>query len=232
MISDKYLYLIINLGSIIIPFVFSFHPKLKFYLQWKSFIPALTISTIVFCLWDHYFTQLEVWGFNHSFITGMKLWNLPIEEVLFFICIPYASIFTYHCFNKLIQRNYLQNYSKQISVALSIFSVAVALANTDKLYTVTTFFPLAILLWYAREKYWLGRFIFMYIFILIPFFIVNGILTGSFLEKTIVWYNNKENLSLRVLTIPIEDVFYGMLLLLLNTTLYEYFAQRIDHSTE
>ena len=51
--------------------------------------------------------------------------------------------------------------------------------------------------------------------ILIPFFIVNGLLTGSFIIDEIVWYNNNHNLGLRIGTIPIEDIFYGFSLLFL-----------------
>lgn len=55
---------------------------------------------------------------------------------------------------------------------------------------------------------------------------VNGILTGSFIADEVVWYNNNENMAFRLGTIPFEDVFYGMALLLLNTAIYEHLAQR------
>jgi lycopene cyclase domain-containing protein len=51
---------------------------------------------------------------------------------------------------------------------------------------------------------------------LIPFFIVNGILTGSFIENEVVWYNDFENLGIRLFTIPIEDTVYAFTLILLN----------------
>ena len=63
-------------------------------------------------------------------------------------------------------------------------------------------------------------------FLLIPFFIVNGILTGTGLDEPIVWYNNAENMGLRFFTIPLEDTFYGMLMLILNVFLFETFLGR------
>ncbi|MED5256365.1 MAG: lycopene cyclase domain-containing protein, partial [Candidatus Neomarinimicrobiota bacterium] len=61
----------------------------------------------------------------------------------------------------------------------------------------------------------LSSFFVSYIFILIPFFIINGILTGSFILDEIVWYNDNYNLGIRIGTIPFEDIFYGFSLLFL-----------------
>ena len=60
----------------------------------------------------------------------------------------------------------------------------------------------------------LQSFLISYLFIIIPFLIINGILTGSLIIDQVVWYNNMENLGLRIGTIPIEDFFYGFTLLL------------------
>ena len=62
----------------------------------------------------------------------------------------------------------------------------------------------------------LSHFYLTFLVMLIPFFIVNGILTGSFVENEVVWYNNLENLNIRVFTIPIEDIIYAFTLILLN----------------
>ena len=77
-----------------------------------------------------------------------------------------------------------------------------------------------------------GDFLVSYLLTLIPFFIVNGILTDGdfdFLFETnpIVWYNNTENLSIRIITIPIEDLFYWLLLFLMNVSFYEKFLNKL-----
>jgi lycopene cyclase domain-containing protein len=67
---------------------------------------------------------------------------------------------------------------------------------------------------------WFGRAVSVYLILLIPFLIVNGILTGTGLEEPVVRYNHSETLGIRLLTIPVEDIFYGFELLLLNLLIY------------
>jgi len=62
---------------------------------------------------------------------------------------------------------------------------------------------------------------------LIPFFIVNGILTGSFIDNEIVWYNNDENLGIRLFTIPVEDTIYAFTLILTNLFTLQLFNENL-----
>lgn len=222
----QYLYLIINLASISIPFVFSFHPKLNFYKNWIDFFKSNFIVSFVFILWDILYTNIGVWGFNSEYLIGVNFFKLPIEEYLFFLCIPYSCLFTWHCFEILIKRPLFTKIEKHISFFLILCSTIVAILNYDRLYTTVTFALLAISIFYFKyilKVKWLGKFYFTYLILIIPFLIVNGKLTGYGLDKPIVWYNDFENIGFRLLTIPIEDIFYGMLLILLHVFFYNYF---------
>jgi len=225
------LYFYINFGVLLVPFLFSFHPKIQFYKQWKYFFPTVIIVSMIFIIWDIRFTQLLVWGFNPIYIVGKYFYGLPIEEVLFFYAIPYSCLFTYYCFSLFVKKDILKTYEYIITLLLIFLMSVLAILNYQKLYTVYTFSSLSVLLIYLRffaKIEWLNRFYFTYLIILIPFVIVNGVLTGTGIDHPIVWYDNGENLGIRILTIPVEDIFYGMLLLLLNTTLYEFFTRKLN----
>jgi lycopene cyclase domain-containing protein len=47
-----------------------------------------------------------------------------------------------------------------------------------------------------------------------------------FTDEPIVWYNNSENLGVRVITIPLDDFAYNMLMLLIVITVLESFKVR------
>jgi lycopene cyclase domain-containing protein len=229
----KYTYLLINIFAVLIPFLFSFHNKIKFNREWNSFFPALILTGSIFIIWDIYFTDLKVWGFNTEYLTGIFLFNLPVEEILFFLCIPYACVFTYHCFGLFLKINISDKNENVLSTSLITLLLITAILNYTKLYTATTFIVLLTLLLILKfivKAKWLSKFYITYAVLLIPFLIVNGILTGSGVDHPIVFYNDDENLGIRLLTIPIEDVFYGMVLILLNVSLFEFFKNRIKNN--
>ncbi|MBK9358569.1 MAG: lycopene cyclase domain-containing protein [Bacteroidales bacterium] len=222
-------YFWINLLSISVPLLVSFDRRLKFHRNWKFLFPAMLATMVVFIPWDVYKTDSGVWGFNPDYLQGYYIINLPVEEWLFFIAIPYACLFTYHSFGYLIKKDYLGPYAKAITATLILILLIVAVLNPMRTYTFVTFLAAAVFLtlhlFVFRADY-LGRFYVMYLATLVPFFIVNGALTGSFTPEPVVWYDNSRNLGIRMGTIPVEDSVYGLLLLLMNTTVYEWLRSR------
>ena len=225
----NYLYLLLNIGSIAVPFIFSFHPRLQFYKHWKSFGLAILITAVIYISWDIVFTINGVWGFNETYLIGVDLLNLPIEEWLFFLCIPYACIFTHYSLIKCFPKFGLNKATtKLIASILIIVFFLLAVFNLERSYTVINFglAALVLLLVLYSDIKLLQQYFLSYLVIFIPFLIVNGILTGSFIENEVVWYNNLENLGIRLFTIPIEDSAYAFSLLLIPL----YLMKRIDRN--
>ena len=231
---DKWLYFVINLGAISIPFLAGFDNRLRFYKQWRFLFPAMLLTMMVFIPWDMLKTDLAVWGFNQRYLLGIYIGNLPLEEWMFFIAIPYACLFTYHSLNYLVKKDYLAKYADRLTLILSVSLLIVGILNTGRLYTSVTFISTGVFLLFhyfaVRAKY-MGRFYLMYLVTIIPFFIVNGLLTGSFIPEEVVYYDDTQNLGIRLGTIPVEDMVYGLLMLLMNVTWFEFLKTKFTKTT-
>jgi lycopene cyclase domain-containing protein len=194
-------------------------------------VPANILVAIPFLIWDILFTKNGIWGFNPEYVLGLYLFNLPIEEVLFFVCIPFSCVFTYHCLNSFFSFQWKQKTESVFAMGLSLFLLLVGLCFYSRFYTSFAFISLGLLLLllvFIVRVNWFQKLILIYPILLIPFFIVNGILTGSGLEHPVVWYNDSENLGIRLFTIPVEDIFYGFELILLNVYFYEFFKHKFN----
>lgn len=230
-----HLYLLLDIASFSVPFLFSFHPKLKFYKLWKYFFPATFIMMAFFIPWDIIFTQQGFWGFNEKYLSGIKISNLPLEEWLFFICIPYACLFTIYAFKNLAPKFcFSSKITAVVYFSLQTILIATLLYNYDRWYTAINFafaiVLLALVFNYKREA--LNIFLPVFIILLIPFFIVNGFLTGSWIHEEIVWYNHAENLGIRIGTVPIEDSIYALGMLLTVFVLMEKFSEKYAPETK
>ena len=193
-------------------------------------LPAILITAGFFLIWDEFFTQIGVWSFSQSYTIGVYFGSLPLEEWLFFIIVPYCCFFVYFVTNHFIKKDIFRTTYRAIAIVLSILLLIIAGIYYNRWYTATTCLLPALLLLYlvfiAKAKY-LGRFFTGYLFSLIPFILVNGVLTS----KPVVIYNDFENSGLRlsipdISNIPLEDFAYCLLLLLMNVSLYEMFASR------
>ena len=197
---------------------------MQFSKRWKSFFPALLLTAAFFIVWDIFFTKIGVWYFNPRYHTGIEILGLPIEEWLFFICIPYASLFIHFAFHYFLPKVFLSDTTViRIYGLIVLIVLPVLIWNWGKWYTTVNYSLLLLLLTYTilKAPQILNTFFITFLIILIPFAIVNGILTGSFIAEPVVFYNDAENLGIRLGTIPIEDIGYAFSMLLMTLVFME-----------
>ena len=84
----QYLYLLLNLGAILVPLIFSFHPKLKFYKMWPALGLSIIFNMVLFIPWDHIFTVNGFWGFDSNYLIGYSFLELPLENGSFLFAFP------------------------------------------------------------------------------------------------------------------------------------------------
>lgn len=226
MANPVYLYL--DLLTLAFPFLLSFDRKVAFYRQWKYFFPAVFVMGAFFIAKDVLFAASGIWGFNDRYLLGIRWFGLPVEEWMFFVVVPYAIVFIYACLMAYLHFDPLLKVHRPVLFVLSFLLIVVAVIWYDRLYTSVIFMLTAILLLYNlyMRKPWLSMFLLAYLVSMLPFLLVNGVLTGSFLDEPIVWYNNSHNLGIRLFTIPVEDTIYSLMMFLMTVQLMEWFRTR------
>lgn len=188
----------------------------------------MLLPASLYIVWDFYFTVKGVWWFNENYITGLKIFNLPIEEVLFFFVVPYCCVFIYECIKIYFPKIKDKATADVVLMLLALVLWLAGIIFYKKYYTGWTLmfsgFFIAIIYFFRNyfKTFDAATFLVAYIVMLIPFLIVNGFLTAI----PIVLYNNAENLGIRIYSIPFEDMFYGMLLILMTIVVYENLKQK------
>ena len=214
--------------SFIIPAIFSFHPKLRFDKQFYIIIRSIPLTSIPFIIWDIFFTHTGIWGFNKLLISNIYLFNLPIEEVLFFVIIPFCCLYTFHVI-ELYKISFFKKLKwTKINLLISSSLLLIVLFNYSNRYTFYCLILCAAII--LLDTYYLKKidyniFNTFFIILFIPFVIVNGALTGLFLNQQVVWYNDTDKLNIFIFTIPIEDLFYSYLMNISNVIVYKTFIK-------
>ncbi len=223
---EKWTYAILLAASIAIPLIRSFEKRVAFHRKWPHLFKGIFVMMLLFIPWDIIFTRMGVWSFNYSYVSGLYFLNLPVEEWLFFIVITYCVVFTYEVLRYFFPKFHFPKMAYAITVILGIFTASLAFLYADRIYTFIVMYLSSILLFwqiYTKSyKTWLTHFYLMYFVSLIPFFIVNGVLTSL----PVVSYDNIENLAFRLGTVPFEDAFYFISMMFITIMVYENSLKR------
>lgn len=89
----------------LVPFILSFWRPLKFYNNIKALFLSISFILVIFGTWDIFATYRGHWYFNPKGVGDFRIINLPLEEVLFFVVIPFCCIFTWEAL-KYLQRRF------------------------------------------------------------------------------------------------------------------------------
>jgi len=220
-------YLLINIGIIIFPLLYSFEKSISYYKKYHTVLISTIIVGIPFIVWDIFATQRGDWSFNIQYISGVYFVGLPIEELLFFVTVPYSMIFLYE-----IAKHYLPSrkikLEKKIIYATTIVLLILAAYNYSQYYTFTvmifsafTFFIIGVskLSFTKESRFW--------IYIILAFF--PFVLTNYFLTSLpVVQYNPDSFSQIRITTIPLEDFFYSFALVTNYIYIYELVKSKLE----
>ncbi len=223
---EKWTYALLLAASITIPLIRSFESRVRFSEKWGQLFAGIFVMMLVFIPWDIIFTHHGIWSFNYDYVTGIYLVNLPLEEWLFFVIISYCVMFTYEVLKYFFPRFHFPKTTLWLSVVLGVSFILLGVLNTHRTYTLVVMLLTGVLALMQplikSHKTWLSHFYLTYLITLIPFFIVNGVLTSF----PVVSYNDIENLGIRLYSIPIEDAVYLMGMMFIVSMVYEFLRKK------
>jgi lycopene cyclase domain-containing protein len=225
-------YLILDVLIILFPFLLSFKWKFPYYRYYKALFPAIAVVGITYIIWDAIVTARGDWWFNYEYLSGITIIGLPLEEILFFVVVPYSCIFIYENLEFFFPDRTIR-FPRSVSAVLFVIFFIGGLLFYHQDYTILAlmscgFFFLVVIFFSSNivqlRNYWL------YIGIsMIPFVIFNYLLTSI----PIVLYNpdaiwGGDGLwNGRFITIPLEDFFYNFSMLSFYLLVYIYFKKHL-----
>lgn len=223
------LYLWVILGTISGPFFLSFDKKVHFYTHWKSIFTGIALIGTFFIIWDAYFTSQDIWGFTPRYLMGISMFGLPLEECLFFLVVPYACLFIHEVLKAYFPNVNTDLLGKVFAFTFALSGLLFSAIYINKWYTLTACSLASLLVigfaFRAKVK-WFGSFAFTYMVALIPFLVVNGILTGFFTPEPVVWYSEDHIIGWRIGSIPFEDLYYNLCMLLPIVGIHEWMNKK------
>jgi len=219
-------YLIFNALILIGPLLSAFFYKHAVIPKLKPALKSIFLVAIVFIIWDHFVTDV-FWKFNNNFITGIRIGRLPIEEIMFFISVPFACLFLWVNYQLRFDRQKMissPRYIKYFMVLIFFLSGYFIYIKTYYTGSVFIIFFLTVLLdmiiktrLFIKEIFWK----FSGIVLMLTFF-WNLYLTA----RPVVIYNPAYKTGINLITIPVEDFLYGLVMVSLILIIYQFLTDK------
>jgi len=222
----KWTYLVLLLVSVAYPLAQSFERRVYMHRKFRFMIPGILLLSAIYLVWDVIFAHQGIWGFSKELTLDLYIAGLPLEEWLFFFIIPWCCLFIHEVLRYFVKRFYFPGAARIILLVLLITFLTLIPFHLQHTYTLVTMSFSAVMIAWAlltkSARHWLSGFLLSYAISLIPFFLVNGVLTSL----PVVWYNDAQNMGIRLWTIPLEDSIYLLGLLLPIHLIYHALLER------
>jgi len=205
-------YLWVNLLILGGPLALSFDSRVSYFRRWPAVFATLLVVGFFYVAWDSRAARRGDWSFNPRYLTGAGIWGLPLEEVLFFVTVPFSCIFILECVRAYLPESPVFFFLPLYLLPALAFALLAWLFR-ERPYTRTVSLVMSLFLLLAatlgREMVSSSHFWLALLATYVPFLLFNGVLTGL----PIVIYKPRAILGVRVFSIPLEDFFYSFSML-------------------
>jgi lycopene cyclase domain-containing protein len=93
------LYLLVMAGCVVVTLPLELLIGARVYARWRRLLLTLLPVLAVFITWDVLAIHARFWFYRH--LSGVRIGNLPIEELVFFLVVPTCSILTFEAVRRL-----------------------------------------------------------------------------------------------------------------------------------
>jgi lycopene cyclase domain-containing protein len=92
-------YLLVMGACVVITLPLELLLRARVYARWRRLVLTLLPVLAVFVTWDVLAIHAGFWSYRH--LTGVRIGNLPIEELVFFLVIPTCAVLTFEAVRRL-----------------------------------------------------------------------------------------------------------------------------------
>ena len=222
------LYFYLNIAIIAFPLIFSFEKRMiKYYTKIRPLIIAIFFVGIYFVGWDVFATHRGHWSFNPIYVYDFKIFGLPLEEILFFITVPYSCLFVFESIIYFIGDKQFFRPKKIIFLVIGVLITLAAFGMINKEYTFLAIISVGLTIIFGcllNSKIFSSTSYWIYIILtLLLFLIFNYILTSI----PVVQYSQNAITGFRFITIPIEDFLFNFSMLTNYLLLYKWALEKL-----
>lgn len=180
--------------------------------DWKQLGLTYLFVSVPFVLLDAFSHSRGWWHYNPEHVGEATLLGLPVEEVLFFFVIPFACLYLYSAMERQFKQAPVSPLFGKVTAAVLIASLGiVSVFSPYERTIVDAVLLLAVLIaWWVIRPQFTRPFVWWSISIMLLFFTVNTALTAL----PIVIYGPEFGSQIRIGTVPFEDAWYNLSLLL------------------
>lgn len=221
-------YFWLNVIILAFPLIFSFERRwVKFYKKLKPILVSLLIVGIFFISWDVFATSRGHWSFNPDYVYNIKFLGLPLEEILFFVTVPYSCLFVYESIIHFLGDKNLFSPRKWLFKIIGLLITLSAFVFLTEEYTFLAIFSVGVSVLFVslvNGEMFSSRAYWIYTILTLGLFLIFNYILTSF---PVVQYSSDAISGFRVLTIPIEDFLFNLSMLTNYLTIYLWASKKL-----
>ena len=104
--ADRFQYLILMGLCLLVTLPLEFVLGARVWRRPRRLLAALGIPLVIFLVWDVIAIARGHWDYNPRYVTGWRLpFELPVEELVFFLTIPICSLLTLEAVRRVLGRD-------------------------------------------------------------------------------------------------------------------------------